>query len=387
MLRHGLGGDAGGLGKGRDVLGLMGQKLMERWVEQPDRHRQAVHDLEQFDEVLALHGQQPEQRLTAAFLILGHNHLAHSDDTVLVEEHVLGAAQSDPFGAVMASGLGIGRGFCVGAHLHAAHLIGPFDDLAKITGKLGLDGLHLAQHNLAGAAVDGDLVALLDGGAMDRHGSGLGVNDDTLGRTDTGATHAPGNHCGVAGHAATGGENTLGRVHAVDIVGAGFHADQNHRLLGSMGLGRVGGEHDRAMSGTGGGRHALGNDVAIGLGVDHGMEKLLQGNGVDALQGLAFRDQSFLFHVHGDLQCRSRGALSGTGLEHPQLVFLNRELHVLHLAVMEFELAAHLVQLSKNIGHALFHGGQIRVVGILGVIGQRVRRTDASHHVLALGVN
>jgi hypothetical protein len=73
------------------LLGVR-QKFVQRRIEQADGHRQAAHDLEQLDEIGALHRQQFCKRRAARFLILGQNHFAHGADAVLVEEHVLGAA-------------------------------------------------------------------------------------------------------------------------------------------------------------------------------------------------------------------------------------------------------------------------------------------------------
>ncbi len=106
------------------VIGL-GQEFMQRRIEQADGDRQARHDLEQLDEILALHGQQLGQRGAAAVLLVGEDHLAHGDDAVGVEEHVLGAAEADALGAEIARGAGIERGLGIGAHLHAAELVGP----------------------------------------------------------------------------------------------------------------------------------------------------------------------------------------------------------------------------------------------------------------------
>ena len=39
------------------------------------------------------------QRGAPARLVVGEDHLAHGADAVLLEEHVLGAAQADAFGA------------------------------------------------------------------------------------------------------------------------------------------------------------------------------------------------------------------------------------------------------------------------------------------------
>ena len=94
---------------------------MERRIEQPDGDRQARHDLEQLDEILALHGQDLGQRGAAAGFSLSAriiSRMAH--DAVGIEEHVLGAAEADAFGAEIARGAGIERGFGIGAHFHAA---------------------------------------------------------------------------------------------------------------------------------------------------------------------------------------------------------------------------------------------------------------------------
>ena len=45
------------------------QELVQRRVEQPDRHRQPGHDAEQLVEVVALERQQPRQRSAAAGLV------------------------------------------------------------------------------------------------------------------------------------------------------------------------------------------------------------------------------------------------------------------------------------------------------------------------------
>ncbi len=98
---------------------------MQRRIEQPDRDRQALHDLEQLDEVAALHRQDLGERGAARLLVVGEDHLAHREDAVGLEEHVLGAAQPDAFGAVFQRGAGIGRRIGIGAHAEAAHLVGP----------------------------------------------------------------------------------------------------------------------------------------------------------------------------------------------------------------------------------------------------------------------
>ena len=95
LLRVGAhgGGDLGDL-----LLGVR-QELVQRRIEQPDGDRQALHDLEQLDEIAALHRQELGERRAPRLLVVGQDHLAHRPDAVLVEEHVLGAAEPDALGA------------------------------------------------------------------------------------------------------------------------------------------------------------------------------------------------------------------------------------------------------------------------------------------------
>ena len=69
------------------------------------------------------------------------------------------------------------------------------------------------------------------------------------------------------------------------------------------------------------------------------------------------------------------GALAVAGLEHPELAALERELHVLHLVIMQLELVADGLELFEDLRHV---SGKLR--DGLGV-------ADAGHHVLALGVH
>ena len=54
-------------------LGQVGQELVQRRVEQPDRDRQAVHRLEDLDEVAALQRLQLRQRRLPGLVVLGQD--------------------------------------------------------------------------------------------------------------------------------------------------------------------------------------------------------------------------------------------------------------------------------------------------------------------------
>ncbi len=92
----------------------MRQELVQRRIEQADRDRQAVHDAEQLVEVAALHRQDLRERRAARGLVVAEDHLAHGEDALGLEEHVLGAAQADALGAEAARGLRVGRRVRVG---------------------------------------------------------------------------------------------------------------------------------------------------------------------------------------------------------------------------------------------------------------------------------
>ena len=73
---------------------------MQRRVEEPDGHRQAVHGLEDLHEVGPLgHAERLEGRLLLG-RGGGQDHPPHDRQAVLGQEHVLGAAQADALGAV-----------------------------------------------------------------------------------------------------------------------------------------------------------------------------------------------------------------------------------------------------------------------------------------------
>jgi hypothetical protein len=76
-------------------LFFVGHELMQRRVDQADDDRVAVHGLEQAGEVGALVGQQLIQGLGALFGGLSQDHALHDRQALLLEEHVLGAAQAD----------------------------------------------------------------------------------------------------------------------------------------------------------------------------------------------------------------------------------------------------------------------------------------------------
>ncbi len=102
------------------------QEFVQRRIEEADRDRPPGHRFEDADEVLALVREEFVERLDARAFGFRDNHLAHRRDALRVEEHVLGAAKADAFGAELHSDVRIVRRIGVGAHFHAARGVSPF---------------------------------------------------------------------------------------------------------------------------------------------------------------------------------------------------------------------------------------------------------------------
>src|SRR5207237_3417060 len=73
-----------------------------------------------------------------------------------------------------------------------------------------------------------------------------------------------------------------------------------------------------------------------------------------ALDRLALVDETFVDHVAGDLDRGEAGALAGAGLQQVQLARLDRELNVLHVAVVPLELLVDVLEPPRALGPRLF---------------------------------
>jgi len=113
---EGVGVDAGSRCDFFDLLVLMGKEFVQRRVKESDGDGAAGHDFKEFDEIGALHRQDFCEGFAPAFDGFGKDHLAHGDDAVLIEKHVLGAGKTDAFCAEFPSGACVFGRFRVGAH-------------------------------------------------------------------------------------------------------------------------------------------------------------------------------------------------------------------------------------------------------------------------------
>ena len=134
----------------------------------------------------------------------------------------------------------------------------------------------------------------------------------------------------------------LRHVHAGDVLGAGLAAHQDDLLARAGDLdGLLGAEDDLALGRARRCGQAGGHDVDLGVRIDLVMQHLVQVVGLDQQQ----RTCSEVTRPSASISAATRmaahaGALAVARLQHPQTAFLNRELDVLHVLVVLFELLA-----------------------------------------------
>src|SRR5208337_1062182 len=104
----------------------------------------------------------------------------------------------------------------------------PRHQLGKVTGDRGIDGRNLADHDVAGRAVDGHEIADLDDLAVDVDLALHLVDGHGVAADDAGLAPTAGDHRRVAGLAASGRENAFGQVHAGDVLRTGLFPHQKN---------------------------------------------------------------------------------------------------------------------------------------------------------------
>ena len=129
---------------------------MQRRVEQSHRDGQTVHRSEDGEEVLALDDAEFLERVGLFGRRLGQDHPAHHRQSVLAQEHVLGAAQPDALGPERARVGGVVAGVRVGTHLEVSltDVVGPREHGGERGGWLGRRQGHLARDHDPRTAVE-----------------------------------------------------------------------------------------------------------------------------------------------------------------------------------------------------------------------------------------
>ena len=387
---------------GQVGLGLLvvRHEFMEWRIEKADRGRSAVEGLEDAFEVVPLVGEQLGERLAAVVLVLGENHLPHRVDAVALEEHVLGPRQADALGAEGDRVTNLLRRVGIRPYAKLPVLVSELHDEVVILEDLRVGRLHRPrdQHllelavggldgtgeDLARRAIDRDRIAFLE--LLTGTGEcALRVVDlDRTGTGDADLAHLPGHERRMARHATAAGEDALGGDHAAKILGARLDAGEHHldALVGQF-LGLGGREHELPGGGAGTGRQARGQKPGALLGggvvgpVEDRRQELRQRVGVGRLDRMLGRHELLLHHVVGDLHVGQCRPFAVPRLQHVELLLLDRELEVLHVAELLFERLADLLQLLVGAGKHRF---------VLH-LGHGLGRPHAGDDVFALGVD
>ena len=121
-------------------------------------------------------------------------------------------AQADALGAEVRTLLGVVGGVRIGKDLQLTVFVRPAHKAVQVGVFSGGDSGDLALIDIAGGAVDGDKVALVEDLAVDGEGLGVVIDDHVVGvaaAADTAGAHAAGNDGRVAGHAAAHGEESF----------------------------------------------------------------------------------------------------------------------------------------------------------------------------------
>ena len=200
-------------------------------------------------------GSSRSSAVAARPLVVRKDHLLHDRQPLGRHEHVLGAAEADPFRAELARLRGVLGRVGVPADPQATEPVGPVEDRLEVLVDRGRHEWHGADDHAAGATVDRQLVALAKRDVADLHRSGVHVDRERLAARDAGLSHPARDDGGVRGHAAVRREHTARVDQAVDVVRRRLPADEEDVLAGPAALLReVGVEDDRTRGGARGRR-------------------------------------------------------------------------------------------------------------------------------------
>ena len=159
-------------GRDADLLGdfflalhvvVLRQELVQRRIEQADGDRVAVHRFEDADEVLLLERLDLGERLLATFDVRRPRIISRTAVMRSSPKNMCSVRQRPmPSAPNSRAFSGVGRAVGVRANLELAGLVGPLHQRREVAGHGRGDRVDLADHHVAGRAVDGDEVAGLE---------------------------------------------------------------------------------------------------------------------------------------------------------------------------------------------------------------------------------
>ena len=368
-------------GEGSDFLAGRGKKLVQGRIEQPYRHRRALRREKDPLEVLSLVREHGLERLSARVFVRREDHASNRARSLRrLEPHVFRARQTDALGAVLHRRRGVLGSVGVGEHAEIPVLVRPPENRRQVPRRRarGFSESNRAPDHLAGLAVDAQDVALAEGSrddAVERHRLPSLVDAHRIAshharfapssRDDRGVTRLPSSRR----------QDAPGGVHAADVLRGGLRPHEKDVFSPRAArLGFRGVEHHGADRRPRARRETLRHHVfrVRILGVEGGVEKLVDVPGFDRRQRLRNRAESLVHHLDRDAKRASAGAFPRATLKDVQLLALDRELDVHHVLEMLFERVAVFLEFGER-------GGKPRRERVDGL-----GSANARHDVLAL---
>ena len=137
---------------------MVGEKLVERWVQETDHNWQPVHCPKEPFEIATLKGEKPIEGVVTLHVVPSHDHLPHHWESILLEEHMLRAAEPDPLCPHIAGAARIIRVIRICPHLQPPEFIRPTKQFVEPgVLEVGDDSRQGAQVNFTANPIDGDL--------------------------------------------------------------------------------------------------------------------------------------------------------------------------------------------------------------------------------------
>ena len=305
---------------------------MQRRVKQADADRLTLHDPENLFEVIDLHRDEPFKRRCPALGSLGKDHLAHDRQTVCVEEHMFGPAESDPFGHEGPGNLRLCRSVTIRANADIARIICPAEKCLERVIERRFKEPRCAREQCTLGAIECDSVTFGQGLTISqRQGLGLATDRDPLSPNDTWQTKSAGNHRRVAGHAAPFGHDRNRGMHSANVPGGRLASDQDAGFSAcGISLSGRGVEHQFSRSSTRAGGDPVGQNLTRRLRINLLMEHLGEPHGLDPQDGLILRNYACLSETYGDPDCGTSASWNAHRIDDGQVPTVERKLD-LHL--------------------------------------------------------
>ena len=333
-------------------------ELMKRRIQETDGNRVAFHRLEELSEVILLIRLDLLECLLTLFNCIGADHLTECFDSLRIEEHVLCTTETDTLCTKLTCLCSIVRCIRVSSYAELSILVRPAHDTTEVAGNLSIYCSDLTLVDVTGSTIDGDEITLLDGLSAECELLVLLIHHDITAAGYAALTHTTGNNGCMAGHTATNGQDTLGRLHTCDILWGSLETNKDDLLATCVPrLCILCSEDNLTTCSSRGSTEALThrNRCLQRILIELRVKECIEVTRIDHRNGFLLASHALIYEVAGDLQRSLCGSLTISGLQHVQLTVLNGELHILHISIMLLEGLAYLRELCECLRELLLH--------------------------------